>query len=136
MEIQKFIRKQYVYVRSFPGAKVKCIKDYVKPCIRENNPEYEILHARTNELNSERIAKSVMDVGKNTQNNHRTVNISVIFCNENFNNKATEVNKELSQMCKKEKLLFVDHSNTQQTFVGLEDVFKTCLEDVFNTSSA
>ena len=25
---------------------------------------------------------------------------------------------------------------TQQTFVGLEDVFKTCLEDIFNTSSA
>ena len=25
---------------------------------------------------------------------------------------------------------------TQQTFVGPEDVFKTCLEDVFNTSSA
>ena len=27
-------------------------------------------------------------------------------------------------------------STTQQTFVGLEDVFKRCLEDVFNTSSA
>ena len=25
---------------------------------------------------------------------------------------------------------------TQQTFVGLQDAFKTCLEDVFNTSSA
>ena len=25
---------------------------------------------------------------------------------------------------------------SQQTFVGLEDVFNTCLEDVFNTSSA
>ena len=31
--------------------------------------------------------------------------------NDNFNNKATEVNKELSKICKKEKLLFVDHSN-------------------------
>ena len=53
-----------VYVRSFPGAKVKCVKDYIKPCIRENNPEYVILHVRTNELNSEltpeRIAKSVV----------------------------------------------------------------------------
>ena len=25
---------------------------------------------------------------------------------------------------------------TQQTFVGLQDVFKTCLQDVFKTSSA
>ena len=62
-------------VRSFLGAKVKCMKDYVKPCIRENNPEYVILHVGTNELNSEltpeRIAKSVIDVGKNIQINHR-----------------------------------------------------------------
>ena len=41
-----------VYVRGFPGAKVKCMKDYVKPCIRENNPENVILHVGTNELNS------------------------------------------------------------------------------------
>ena len=27
-------------------------------------------------------------------------------------------------------------SITQQTFAGLQDVFKTCPEDVFNTSSA
>ena len=30
---------------------------------------------------------------------------------DNFNNKATEANKELFKMCKKEKLLLVDHSN-------------------------
>ena len=66
-----------VCARSFPGAKVKCTKDYVKPCIRENNPEYAILHLGTNELNSELkpeiIAKSVIDVGKNIQINHRTI---------------------------------------------------------------
>ena len=95
-----------VYVRSFPGAKVKCMKDYVKPCIRENNPEYVILHVGTNELNSEltpeRIAKSVIDVGKNIQINHRTVSIfGIVPRNDNFNNKATEVNKDLSKMCKK-----------------------------------
>ena len=33
-----------VYVRSFLGAKVKCMKDCVEACIRENNPEYVILH--------------------------------------------------------------------------------------------
>ena len=93
--------------------------DYVKPCIRENNQEYVILHiildVGTNELSSEltpeRIAKSVIDFDKNCQKK-RTVSISgIVPRNDNFNNKATEVNKELSQMCKKEKLLFVGHSN-------------------------
>ena len=31
---------------------------------------------------------------------------------------------------------FHRNKSSQQTFVGLEDVFKTCLEDVFNASSA
>ena len=57
--------------------------DYVKPCIRENNPEYIILHVGTNELNSvltpERIAKSVIDVGKTIQTNHRTICTSSII---------------------------------------------------------
>ena len=92
------------------------MKDYVKTCIRENNPEFVILHVGTNELNSEltpeKIEKSVIDVGKNIQTNHRTVSISgVVPRNDNFKNKATEVNKELFKMCKKEKLLLVDHSN-------------------------
>ena len=32
---------------------------------------------------------------------------------------------------------FINKSNatSQQTFVSLQDIFKTCLEDVFNTSS-
>ena len=30
-------RKHKVYLRIFSSAKVKCMKDYVKLCIRENN---------------------------------------------------------------------------------------------------
>ena len=104
------------YVRSFSGAKVKCMKDYVKPCIREKNPDYVIFHIGTNELNSElppkRIAKSTIDVAKNTQSDSRIVSISgIVPHNDNFNIKTTEVNRELSKMCDKEKLLFLSHSN-------------------------
>ena len=79
------------------------------------------MHVGTNELNSELtpeiIAKSVIDVGKNIQTNHRTVSISgKVPRNDNFNNKATEVSKELSK--KKEKLLFSDHSNNGYEKLG------------------
>ena len=60
-----------VYIRSFLGAKVKCMKDFVKPCWRENDPKNVILHVGTNDLNfelpPERIAKSIVDVAKNIQ---------------------------------------------------------------------
>ena len=36
--------KRKVYVRQFSGSKVDCMKDYMKPCIRENNPDHLIFH--------------------------------------------------------------------------------------------
>ena len=82
----------------------------------QKNPDYVIFHVGTTELNSElapeRIAKSTIDVAKNTQSGSRIVRISgIVPRNDNFNIKATEVNKELSKMCDKEKLLFLSHSN-------------------------
>ena len=32
-------KKHKVHVRSFSSAKVKCMKDYIKPCIREEQPD-------------------------------------------------------------------------------------------------
>ena len=82
----------------------------------KKNPHYVIFHVGTNELNSElppeRIAKSVIDVAKNIRSDSRIVSISgIVPRNDNFNIKAAEVNKELSKMCDKEKLLFLSHSN-------------------------
>ena len=63
-------------------------------------------------LPPEKIAKSMIDVAKNTKSDSRIVSISgIVPRNDNFNIKATEVNKELSKMCDKEKLLFLSHSN-------------------------
>ena len=59
-------RKHKVYVRSFSSAKVKCMKDYVKPCIRNNNPDHVIIHVGTKELDSESqvdmTATSIIDL--------------------------------------------------------------------------
>ena len=43
--LKKSIDKNHnVYVKHFSGAKVKCMKDYIKPSIREKNPDYVIFH--------------------------------------------------------------------------------------------
>ena len=100
----------------FQGQKVKYMKNYVKPRIREKNPDYAILHVRTHELNSdllpERIAKPIIDIAKNTQSKNLIVSVSgALTGNGNFNIKSIEVNKELSIMFDKKKLLFLNHSN-------------------------
>ena len=82
----------------------------------KKNPDYVIFHVGTNELNSElppeRIAKSIIDVAKNSQSGSQIVSISgIVPRNDNFNMKAAEVNRELSKMYDQEKLLFLSHSN-------------------------
>ena len=46
--------KCLVKVRSFPGAKVRSLHDFVKPTIRDFNPNQIILYVGTNDLNSEK----------------------------------------------------------------------------------
>ena len=69
-------RKHKVYDRSFSSTKVKCMKDYVKPCIRENNPDHVLIHVGTNELDSKRqaviLAKSIKDVAKSIKTKEQT----------------------------------------------------------------
>ena len=49
----KIDHKHSVYARSFSGAKVRSMKDYVKPCVKDENPDHIIMHIGTNDLNSE-----------------------------------------------------------------------------------
>lgn len=70
-----------IYVRSFRLAIVKCNKDYVKPCIRENNPDHVLFHFGTNGLDSKRqsamTAKSILHAGKSIKINTCTTSISM-----------------------------------------------------------
>ena len=50
-----------IYVKSFSGATVSCMEDYMKPSIR-NSPEHFILHVGTNDLYSEKSSK-VLQLG-------------------------------------------------------------------------
>ena len=99
-------RKHKVYVKRFPSAKVKCVKDYIKSYMKENNSDHVIIYVGTNELDSEKqhemIAKSNIDVAKNIKTNTRTINISgVVPRNDNFKNKAlNKANEELSKICR------------------------------------
>ena len=52
-EISQALPSKYkVYVRVFPGTKMRCMKDYLKPLLREK-PDHSIFNVGTNDLNSE-----------------------------------------------------------------------------------
>ena len=61
-------------MRHFAGAKVRCMKDHIKPTLREK-PDHIVLHVATNDLVSDRppdlIANSILDVPSSMKNeNH------------------------------------------------------------------
>ena len=101
--------KFIVKVRSFQGAKVKCMTDYVKPTINDFDLEHIIIHVGTNDLNSERtasqIANSVTNLQQSLKSINNTVTISLILPrNGELNNKAHEVNNRLVNMCKERNI--------------------------------
>ena len=106
--------KVNVHVRSFSGAKVRCMEDYCKPCVRENDPDHIILHVGTNELNFEKSAemcgKEIMDLAKSLITDKRTVSVSgIIPRNDEWNNKGSEVNNYLKRMCEESGMAFIDY---------------------------
>ena len=107
--------KRKVYVRQFSGSKKDFMKDYMKPCIRENNPDHLILHVETNDVPSNKkaksIAESIVSLAKEVKASKIDVSISsIIPRNDNWNSKVIEVNSYLKDLCESNDIPFI--SNT------------------------
>ena len=103
-------------MRQFSGSKVSCLKDYVKPSIRENNPDHIILHVGTNDVLSEKIpqviAQSIVDLAKTVANDNFQVTVSsIVPRNDQWSKKVYEVNKVLLNLCKDKNTPFISHSS-------------------------
>ena len=112
----KIDHKHSVYVRNFSGEKVRSMKGCVKPCVRDENPDHIIMHARTNDLNFENIpewlAKSITDLAKGVVSEKRKVTVSgIIPKNDEWNKNGEEVNQHLKDMCKIASINYIDNSS-------------------------
>ena len=93
-----------IYVKTFSGATVSCIEDYMKPFLR-NSPDHFILHVGTNELSSERsmlmkIAESI-NLSCRLKNEVHDISVSIIILrtdDKKLNEKGMEVNLHLKSL--------------------------------------
>ena len=126
--------KKKVYVRQFSGSKidcmknsmkpcirennpdrliskVDCMKDSMKPCIRQNNPDRLILHVGTNHVPSNKKAKciagSIVSLAKGMKASKLDASIPR---NDNWNNMVMDVNIYLKDLCESNNIPFI--SNT------------------------
>ena len=105
-----------VYIKSFSRSKVRCMKDHMKPSMREK-PDHAILHVGTNDLisntPSDLTAKSIVDLAITLKSNPQNVSVSnIIMRNDNFDEKAMEVNGYLKQLCIEKNIFLIDHIKT------------------------
>ena len=95
-----------IYVKTFSGATVSCMEDYMKPSLR-NPPDHFILHVGTNDLSSEKssmeITKSIINLACRLKNEIHDVNVSTIMLrtdDKKLNEKGMEINSDLKKLCK------------------------------------
>ena len=74
--------KFLVKVRPFSSPKTRCMYDHANPTNRELNPEHNILHVGTSDLNSEKtatqISESILDLANSLKHKTNTTHVSLI----------------------------------------------------------
>ena len=73
-----------IYVKTFSGATVSCMKDYMKPSLK-NLPDHFILHVGTNDLSSQSIiiAESMINLACRLKNEIHDVSVSTTILKTN-----------------------------------------------------
>ena len=106
-------------VRSFLGAKVRCLHDNVKPTMRDFNPDQLILPYATNDLNSEKasnqIVKSIINLRNSLKTDNNDITLSLIAPRAgNLTKKANQVNNRLVNMCNQRRIRLINCSDDIQ----------------------
>ena len=98
-----------IYIKSFPGAKIECMTDYVKPSIKYN-PDVLLLHCGTNDLRSRKdatdLTNDIITLANNLKQDDKLIIISgLIERKDKWNEKGKEVNIALKLKCAEKNII-------------------------------
>ena len=102
-------------VKSFSGAKIQCMRQYIKPSLSQK-PDHVIIHIGTNDLASKlsavNISNSIIDLATSSANDHLNITVSgIVPRSDDLAIKAKEVNELLQRSCNERNIPFIDHEN-------------------------
>ena len=114
-ELNKKLKNDIAVVKSFPGATIECMKDYIQPTLRKN-PDRIIIHIGTNDLKSEitasKLSKNIINLAKSCSDAGSVVAISsLITRGDNLKGKLEAVNEILKKSCSDRNIGFIEHGN-------------------------
>ena len=112
--------KDKIFIKSFPGATMECMSDYVKPSLKYK-PDLMIIHTKTNDLRSDKtpsdITEEIMNLVERIKTDENDIIVSgVVARTDNLNDKGLQVNALLKLKCVKYNVQFIDHSNISSRY--------------------
>eukprot|EP00111_Clytia_hemisphaerica_P008186 TCONS_00023863-protein len=105
-----------VVVKTFPGAKVDCMKHYIKPTL-DKKPDAVIIHCGTNDLKlkePEDIAENIIGLTKMVSEESKETCIlvsGIIPRGDDLNRNVKKVNEILQKKCNECNVGFIDNEN-------------------------
>ena len=109
-----------IYVKTFPGATVDDMSDYVMPSLRRT-PTEVFLHVGTNNVKSSEpreIAEGIVNLGLKIQNHSPdckiTISSLIVRSDENLDCKINEVNRIVNRFAKQYAWRTISHSNIKR----------------------
>ena len=110
----KMAKHHRVTAKSFTGATVADMADYVKPILREK-PNEIIVHVGTNDLKDHdprQVANEILNLANTIVGECMKVSISSLTCRNDFvNAKVGKVNKLLLSICHENEWSYIAHTN-------------------------
>ena len=104
-----------LYVKTFNGATIEDMRDYVKPTLKRNS-DLIVLHVGTNDLRNEKtadnIASDIMKLILDMKTDLNDVMVSSLTSRaDDLNAKGREVNSILKSECGRYDIYFIDNTN-------------------------
>ena len=118
--------KENLYIKSFPGAKIEDMYDYIKPSMKYE-PDLVILHCGTNNLHEDKlpqkIAADLINLATSMKTDKNDVMISsVTLRTDNLEEKGKLVNDYLKIKSSQVGLGFIDNSNLKQAHFNTKGI--------------
>ena len=113
-ELSQRMENCKVFIKSFSGAKVRCMEDYIQPTKRETL-SHVILHVGTNDVTTkedpQQIAEGIINLAVKIKRNCDVSISSIRTRNDKYHRKAVDVNRNLQDRCREKNMHFINHGN-------------------------
>jgi len=104
---------EIIVSKSFSGATVNCMKDYIKPTLNKK-PELLILHCGTNDIrksNPDDLAENILELALECSKSTNVIVSSLVQRNDGLNDKIKETNQTLQKLCNDRNIGYIDNNN-------------------------